>query len=135
MHDQGWVMGMGAMAFWLFIAAVSVAGIWADQRNKKEKQQTIREMLARGGELSDASVDRLLAMVDGDRQMDARSTKQGLEIAYWILYPISIGLVIMGLFLGVFLKMLGVGALVACVATGLMFASRSIRVDEQDARR
>jgi hypothetical protein len=132
MHDQGF--GLAAMAFWLFIAAVSVAGIWADQRNKREKQQTIREMLARSGELDEASVERLLAMVDGDRQADARATKQGLEIAYWIMYPISVGLVVMGLFLGVFLKMLGVAALVACVATGLMFASRSIRVEDQERR-
>ena len=35
--------GLASLAFWGFIAAVVVAGIWYDMRNKAEKQKTIQQ--------------------------------------------------------------------------------------------
>lgn len=129
MDTGGLAAGIGVAAFWLFIAAVSVAGIWSDQRNKQEKQRTIREMMARSGDLNQDAVDRLVAIVEGDRRADAQSTKDGLAIAYRILFGIAPGLLLLGLFVGEFVKLMGVAALVACVGGGLMFAAQGIRVD------
>jgi len=134
MDTGGFAAGMGVAAFWLFIAAVSVAGIWSDQRNKQEKQRTIREMLARSGDLNQEAADRLLAMLEGDRRAEAQSTKDGLSIAYRILFGIAPGLLLLGLFVGEFMKLVGVAALVACVGGGLMFAAQGIRVEDDPGR-
>jgi hypothetical protein len=126
------VTSVWAAAFWLFLAVVVGSGIWAESRNKREKQRTIRELMSRGDHLDDETVGRLVSMIEGDGRSDARKTREGLEIAYRIVLPISIGLVIMGLFIGQFMTMLGVGALVGCVGVGLMLAAQRMAQMERE---
>jgi class 3 adenylate cyclase len=52
---------------------------------------------------------------------------QDLELSATILFFVAPGLVVLGLFVNSFFPMLGVAALIACVAIGLKAAARSIR--------
>lgn len=125
------MMGLGASAFWLFIAAVVVAGIWSSTREKEAKQQTLKDIISKTDRLDDATIDKLMALVETDKQADAASTRQGLEIAYRITGAAAIGLVFLGLMVGAFMPMLGVGGLVGCVSYGLYLAAGSIVVDKE----
>jgi Flp pilus assembly protein TadB len=131
MEGHGVVAGLGAFSFWLFIAAIVVAGIWSDAREKQARQQTIRDLLNKSDSLDEAAVQKLVAVIEGDSKRSARSSKQGLEMAYKIMLPVAGGLVFLGLMVGAFVPMLGVGGLVACVAYGLLMASRSIEIDDE----
>ncbi len=117
------------------LAAVVVAGIWAGTREKESKQQTLKDIIGKTEKLDDETIDKLLTLVESGRKTDAASTKQGLEIAYRITGATAVGLAILGLLVGAFLPLLGVGGLVACVAYGLYLASRAIVVDDDAAAR
>ena len=40
--------GLGALGFWLFLAAVVVAGIWFDARKRESDQETLRRIVESG---------------------------------------------------------------------------------------
>ncbi len=134
MEAHGIIAGMGAFAFWLFLAAVVVAGVWSDVKEKQAKQQTLRDMLDKSESLDEATLEKLIALIEGDRQEKARSTKKGLEVAHKITLGVAPGLALLGLMVGAFLPLLGVAALVGCVSYGLLMASRTITVDDETAR-
>jgi hypothetical protein len=129
------MMGLGASAFWLFIAAVVVAGIWSSTREKEAKQQILKDIISKSETLDDQTVEKLMKLVERDTRQDAASTKQGLEIAYRITGAVAVGLVILGLMVGAFMEMLGVGGLVACVSYGLYLAAGSIVVEDEPEMR
>ena len=39
---------LGALGFWIFIAAVVVAGIWGDTRKREIQQETLRRIVESG---------------------------------------------------------------------------------------
>lgn len=117
--------GLASLAFWGFIAAVVVAGIWYDIRKKEAQQETVRRMFESGREMDEAAMDRLLSL--GDDKSDR--VDHGLKIGGVILLPTSAGLAILGWVLGqvypnTLLPLLGVAALVACVGVGLLAAAK-----------
>jgi len=127
---DGNMMGLGASAFWLFIAAVVVAGIWSSTRERESKQQLLKDIISKSETLDDATIAKLMTLVEADKKQDAASTKQGFEIAYKITGASAVGLVVLGVMVGAFMPMLGVGGLVACVSYGLYLAAGSIVVDD-----
>ena len=80
--------------------------------------------------LDDATITKLMTLVEADNKQDAASTKQGFEIAYKITGATAVGLVVLGVMVGAVMPMLGVGGLVACVSYGLYLAAGSIVVDD-----
>lgn len=120
--------GLAALAFWGFIAAVVVAGIWYDIRKKEAQQETVRRLIESGRPLDEKVVDKLLSAQEDKSERPDRTYK----LVAVIVLPISVGLAIFGWVLGMaypetLLPLLGVAALVACVGLGFLAASRMAR--------
>ena len=116
--------GLASLAFWGFIAAVVVAGIWYDIRKKESQQETIRRLFESGQPVDDALMDKLMARQDSMERPDRVYLLAGLIVA-----AAAVGLVILGLVLGMAypetkLPLLGVSGLVGCIGVGLLTASK-----------
>ncbi len=129
--------GLAALAFWGFIAAVVVAGIWYDMRKKEAQHETIRRLLESGQPVDEKLMEKL-DLVSGDK---ADRVDRGLKIGGLITLPTAAGLAIFGYILGFHeasarLPLYGVAALVAFVGLGLMIASNvASRWYEEDEKR
>ena len=122
---MGVAAGLGAMGFWLFLAAVVVAGIWFDARKRETQQETLRRVVESGQTIDPEVIDKMLAVGGGDERID-----QELKIAGVIVMFIAPGLAILGWFLGqlddrLFGILLGVSLLVAFVGIGLYVAGKA----------
>ena len=51
--------GLAALAFWGFIAAVVVGGIWYAVREKEAQHETLRRMIDSGRELDEQAISRV----------------------------------------------------------------------------
>lgn len=51
--------GVGALGFWIFIAAMVIGGIWADARKKAEKHETLRRIVEKTGTIDEAKLREL----------------------------------------------------------------------------
>lgn len=116
--------GLAALGFWLFLAAVVVAGIWFDARKREAQQETLRRVVESGQQLDVAVIDRLLAASGGSNRPD-----RDLKVAGVITMFIAPGLLVLGWFLERYNdKMLnvmtGVGSLVLLVGVGLYVAGK-----------
>ena len=115
---------LGALGFWIFIAAVVVAGIWSDARKREIQQETLRRIVESGKDIDAAMLDKLVAAGRGDARPD-----QDLKASGVIMIFIAPGLVILGWFLSALAEplmgiMLGVSALVAFIGIGMMVAGK-----------
>ena len=128
MEFSGIGAGMAALAFWGFIAAVAVAGIWSDIRKREAKHETVRRMIESGQSIDQELVDKLLSLSgDGHRRLDRDFKITGL----WVL-PAAVGLSVFGLILGskypdALVPLLGASALLACIGLGALVAARIAR--------
>ncbi len=116
--------GIASLAFWGFIAAVVIGGIWNDIRKKAEQQKTIRSIVESGQHLDEKVIESILST----GKSDPIETGNDLKLASIIVFFVSIGLAIFGLVMGIvhskiILPLLGVACLVFCVALGLRFAA------------
>lgn len=121
----GAAAGLGALGFWIFIAAVVVGGIWYDIRRRESQQETLRRVVESGQDLDAVTIDRLLA------KGDSKSLERDLKISALIVIAIAPGLAILGWFLSQLSEqllslMIGVSLLVACVAVGLYMAAKLV---------
>lgn len=120
--------GLAALAFWGFIAAVVVAGIWYDIRKKESQQETIRRIVESGQPIDEKVMNRLLsAGRAGGERLD-----RAFALTALILLPAAVGLAILGYVLGLQfadakLPLFGAAALVACVGLGFLVAARFAR--------
>lgn len=128
--------GMAALAFWGFIAAVVVAGIWNGQREKQAQYDMLSKLVESGKPVDQAVVDKIL----GRNERPDR----GLKIAGLITVFVAPGLAFLGWMLraekdNAFIALLGIAGLVAFVGVGLLvagkFAERSLREDENTGAR
>ncbi len=116
--------GLGAMGFWLFVAAVVVAGIWFDARKRETQQETLRRIVESGQTIDPAVIDKMVAAGGGKTRVD-----RDLKISGLIVMFVAPGLAILGWFLGqmedgLFGVLLGVSLLVAFVGIGLFVAGK-----------
>ena len=116
--------GLGAMGFWLFIAAVVVAGIWFDVRRRESQQETLRRVVESGQEIDSAMIEKLLAASGGRVRID-----RDLKVSGLIVIFIAPGLAALGWFLAKLQAellgvMLGVSLLVGFVGAGLLVAGK-----------
>lgn len=117
--------GLGALGFWLFLAAIVVAGIWFDARKRESQQETLRRVVESGQQLDPALIDRMLAASGGRSRVD-----RDLKLAGLILAFIAPGLALLGFFLaryeeGLLTTMIGVALLVGFVGAGLLVAGKT----------
>ena len=113
---------LGALGFWIFIAAIVVAGIWSAARKRESQQETLRRIVESGKEIDAAVLDKLLSADRDDSRMD-----QDLKVAGVIVMFIAPGLAILGWFLSKLQEelmdvMLGVSLMVGVVGVGLYVA-------------
>ena len=125
--------GLGALGFWLFLAAVVVASIWFDARKRESQQETLRRVVESGQQVDMAVIDRMLATSGGSERPD-----RDLKVAGIIMMFVAPGLSVLGWFLGrfndkIFGIMIGVGLLVLIIGIGLYVAGKMIeRWQRQD---
>ena len=118
---EGLGAGLGQLAFWGFIAAVVVGGMWYSAREKEAQHETLRRMIESGKPIDDELMERVLG--------GSKDTARDLRIGGLITLSAAAGLAVLGLALsalndGVLIPLLGVAGLVACVAAGLLIAAR-----------
>ncbi len=115
---------LGALGFWIFIAAIVVAGIWFDARKREIQQETLRRIVESGKEIDAAMLDKLIAAGKGDSRPD-----QDLKTSGVIMISIAPGLAILGWFMSGLAEpllkiLLGVAVLVLFIGVGMMVASK-----------
>lgn len=126
MEDIG--SGIAVLAFWGFIAAVSVAGIWDGVRKREAEQETIRRIIESSKEIDEQMLNRIIAVTKGDTRNlhnDLRAT------SLWIM-PVALALTPFAWFLGRVSVdaqnvMFGVAALLAVLSGGFWFAAKVVR--------
>jgi hypothetical protein len=123
MENFGLGAGLAALAFWGFVAAVVVAGIWDGIRKRETQHETLRRMLESDKPVDQELMDKILG---SDDRLDL-----DLKVAGLITLFVAPGLALLGWFLSmlnakVLLPLLGVAALVGLVSIGLLVASKSI---------
>lgn len=121
---MGDMAGLGVFGFWMFIAAVVVAGIWFDARKKEMQQETLRRVVESGKDLDPELIDRILKDNADDERPD-----RDLKVAGVITLSVAAGLLVFGYLLGgfeaqIFRVMSGVALLVGFVGLGLIAAGK-----------
>ncbi len=53
-------MDLGAAAFWIFLAAIIVAGIWRKKHSEAVRHETVRLLIEKNQKLEDAQLKELL---------------------------------------------------------------------------
>ena len=131
-------MDIGAAAFWIFLAAIIVAGIWRKKHSEAVRHETVRLIIEKNQKLDDAQLKELLNptpppapewLVPKNRVGDGY---RGLRITGTMLMFVALGLFLMacwrGMMLGIHEKsVLGIATgipLVAMLGIGLFVASR-----------
>jgi hypothetical protein len=130
--------GLGALAFWGFIAAIVVAGIWDGARKRDTQHETLRRIIESGKPVDQALVDRLLGQGVAPKRPEV-----GLRVGGIVILAIAAGLAILGLFVGTIapdalMPILGAAALLACLGIGLFVAAAYVsgtqEADENSAQ-
>jgi hypothetical protein len=125
MENMGLGAGLAAIAFWGFIAAVVLGGIWDSIRKRDAQHETVRRLIESGQAIDDDLLEKLqLVGNSGGSRPDRDFYVTGL----WLL-PISVGLAMLALFLGQISSaaqsaVLGAAALVACLGIGALIGAR-----------
>ncbi len=130
METLGIGAGLGAIAFWGFLAAVVGIGVWHDIRKREARHETLRRLVESG-----RPVDHLLTggLLDGGRRLD-----RNLKAAGLILLFAAPGLALLGWFLArlaawALPPLLGAAALAACIGVGCLVAAAAVaRSDRED---
>ena len=123
--------GLAALAFWGFLAAVVVAGIWYGLRERQAQYDTLSRMVESGKPVDQAVVDKVL----GGNERPDRGLKIGGLITIFVAPGLAfLGWVLRGVEEEAFTALLGVAGLTAFVGVGLLvagkFAERSLKEEE-----
>jgi hypothetical protein len=113
--------GLAALAFWGFVGAVVVAGIWYSIREKEAQHETMRRIVESGQPIDEKVIEKVFR---GESRPD-----RDLKIGGLITIFCAPGLVILGYALSfindkVLPPLLGAAGLVAFVGIGLLIAAK-----------
>jgi hypothetical protein len=113
--------GLASLAFWGFLAAVVVGGIWYAVREKEAQHETVRRIVESGRPIDEKVVESIFR--DNDK------TPQDLRVGGIITLSVAPGLAMLGWFLSfisdaALMPLLGVAVLVGSVGAGLLLAAR-----------
>ena len=117
--------GLGALGFWLFIAAIIVAGTWYDVRRKESQQETLRRLVESGQDLNPDLIEKLV------KAGGSKSLERNLKVAALITFSAAPGLFALGYVLSylnedILWPLSGVSLLVAFVGAGLYAAAKLV---------
>jgi hypothetical protein len=126
--------GLGALGFWLFLAAIVVAGIWFDARKRESQQETLRRVVESGQNIDVAVLEQLVKTSGDSSRID-----RDLKVSGLIMVFIAPGLAFLGWFLSfidekAFIALLGVAVLVLFIGAGLLAAAAMARRWQEDDR-
>ncbi len=114
--------GLVALSFWLFVAAVSVAGIWDGVKKREQEHETLRRILESNRDLDPETLDQLMSLVGGN----SKPERDFKITAMWLL-PIAPGVAVMGYFISLIAEealypLLGVSAILLIMGLGFWMA-------------
>jgi hypothetical protein len=117
--------GLAAIGFWGFVAIVVVAGIWFYVRKRESEHETLRLMMQSGQAIDQELMSKILSASGGKDRLD-----RDLRVSGLIMLFIAPGLALLGWFVSqqaaaALSPLLGVAALVLCIAIGLLIAAKS----------
>jgi uncharacterized membrane-anchored protein len=124
-------MGNGAylvgVAFWVFVGAVSVAGIITDHKKRRLGVDLLRAMIDKGQPLDPALVEKVMSQQAADQRTDPLDLKLGGII----VTAAGIGLLPMAYFIGklapiAVYPILGSGVITIFVGAGLLLGAKVI---------
>ena len=126
---EGLGAGLSALAFWGFLTAVCVGGIWYGLRERQAQYATLQRLIESGQQIDEAVVERVLG--------GKAKVEQGLRIGGMLTLAAAPGLLILGWAVShiaeqAFMPLLGVAGLAGCVGIGLLLAARAAAAAEGD---
>jgi hypothetical protein len=115
-----------AIAFWVFVAIATVAGIVADYKKRQLTLEPLRAAIEKGQQLDPAVVERLMAPSE-----EPGIKPIGLRISGIITVSAGIGVAILAFFLArlapqALYPILGGGVVAICVGLGLVIAANAV---------
>lgn len=129
---------VGALGFWIFVAALVVGGMWSDARKKAEKHETLRRIVEKTGTIDEAKLKELFS--DETSEGKPGYAYRGLRITGTIVLFVAAGIATFLLIAAVLGKLFGpmdmfdnvtgliaglaVSAGIAVMGFGLFFSSR-----------
>ncbi|MGI9327057.1 MAG: DUF6249 domain-containing protein [Pseudomonadales bacterium] len=122
MEEMTTAAGLAALGFWLFVAAVVAVGVWDGIRKRDAQHETLRRIIESGQSIDPELTDKLLLLTGG-----SKDASRDLMVSGLILLFVAPGLLILGWVLSsvsadVWVAMLGVSGLIACISIGLLIA-------------
>jgi hypothetical protein len=113
-----------AVAFWIFVALITIVPIVLHHRRRMETEKTIRMAIEKGANLDPAVLDRLLgASTAADEQKD---TPEQSRRAGVIVGAVGVGIVLFSLVMGVN-RLMGPAMIVMSVGVGLFYSARFMK--------
>ena len=117
-----------SIAFWVFVAVVSVAGIIQDYRKRQLALEPLKVAIEHGQQLSPEMLAKLIGHGDQDGQLDPKL----LRVGGIITCAAGVGVALLAGFVSLVFPpyhwiVLGVGILAICVGVGLTVAAKSLR--------
>ena len=127
-HSPGIGIAVVAIAFWVFVGVVSVAGMIQDYRKRQLALEPLRIAIEHGQQLSPEIIAKLVGREERQEELDP----QLLRIGGIITSAAGIGVALLSIFIALVFPpyhwiVLGVGVLAVCVGVGLLVAAKSLR--------
>jgi hypothetical protein len=122
-------MELGALGFWLFIAAIIVAGVWEKSRREAERHETLRRIVEKTGTIDEAKLKDLFTAAPAEESKPG-SGYRSLRITGVIVMFLAAGLAIIFATIGLMfgdrqaIAALAIAAALALVGLGIFFSSR-----------
>ena len=129
----------GALGFWIFLAAIIVAGVWEKSRREAEKHETLRRIVEKTGEIDEAKLKELFNPAE-DPKSNAGEGYRAARVVGTIIMFIGAGIATFFWIVAGFGKVLGhtrmfddgtwlivafaVPAAIAMLGLGIFFSSR-----------
>ena len=117
-----------AIAFWIFVAVVSVAGMVQDYRKRQLALEPLRIAIEHGQQLNPEIITRLL----GREERQESVNPLDLKIGGIITCASGVGVALLSFFVALVFPpfhwlVLGAGVLAVCVGVGLIIAANTLR--------
>jgi hypothetical protein len=123
-----------AIAFWVFVGTVAVAGIVTDYKRRRLNIDLLRYSIEKGQPIDPALIDKLI----GEERLERGVKPDDLQMAGIITTASGVGLCILAVFIKqvadwALYPIMGSGLLVICVGIGLIIAAKALRASKQRA--
>jgi|SRR5581483_8105955 len=117
-----------AVFFWIFVGAVSIAGMIQDYRKRQLALEPLRIAIEHGQQLTPEILARLLGHEERHGELDVRL----LYLGGTITCAAGVGVALLAIFVSLVFPpyhwiVLGVGVLAVCVGVGLLIGAKALR--------